>query len=448
MVVAQAGLAGSARIGRGAVIMSQAGIPDHVTIGERAYVGPKSGVHGDVADGARVMGYPHRDMRAFQRIFAALGLLPALVARVRALERGPGAGDARQAPARARRAARAGAAARRADGSRGAVARGAARALPRRERRRRARSAGSPRCGGTRAAARARSRARSSGARTPSAGSRRGCDGLFALRARLLAAGARCVAGVDEVGMGPLAGPVLAAAVILPERPSLPGLDDSKRLSRAARERIAARIHEQALAVGLGIVEPGEIDRLNIYRAGLEAMRRAVLALARAPDHVLVDARTIPGLACAQTAIVGGDALDGSIAAASIVAKVARDAIMRRLDERHPGWGLAQHMGYPTPQHLAALRAPRPLARPPALVRARRPRRGRAAPDGAPAQRAGGLPGRRDSALRAVAARAATPSCASRSGCAPPRSWRASSRARPACARPTSATPGARIASP
>ncbi len=155
--------------------------------------------------------------------------------------------------------------------------------------------------------------------------------------------------------MGPLAGPVLAAAVILPESPSLPGLDDSKRLSRAAREQIAARIHAQALAVGLGIVEPGEIDRSNIYRAGLEAMRRAVLALARAPDHVLVDARTIPGLACPQTAIVGGDALDGSIAAASIVAKVARDAIMRRLDERHPGWGLAQHMGYPTPQHLAAL---------------------------------------------------------------------------------------------
>jgi ribonuclease HII len=178
---------------------------------------------------------------------------------------------------------------------------------------------------------------------------------LFALRARLLAAGARCVAGVDEVGMGPLAGPVLAAAVILPESPRLPGLDDSKRLSRAAREQIAARIHEQALAVGLGIVEPGEIDRSNIYRAGLEAMRRAVLALARAPDHVLVDARTIPGLACPQTAIVGGDALEGSIAAASIVAKVARDAIMRRLDERHPGWGLAQHMGYPTPQHLAAL---------------------------------------------------------------------------------------------
>jgi ribonuclease HII len=148
---------------------------------------------------------------------------------------------------------------------------------------------------------------------------------------------------------------VVAAAVVLPRAVSLPGLDDSKRLSPAARERIAARIHEQALAVGLGSVEPEEIDRRGIYRAGLEAMRRAVLALGLAPDHVLVDARTIPGLVCAQTPIVRGDALDGSIAAASIVAKVARDAIMRRLDERHPGWGLAQHMGYPTPQHLAAL---------------------------------------------------------------------------------------------
>jgi len=188
---------------------------------------------------------------------------------------------------------------------------------------------------------------------------------LFALRSRLFAAGARWVAGVDEVGMGPLAGPVVAAAVVLPEAVDLPGLDDSKRLSPSARERIAARIHEQALAAGLGIVEPADVDRLNVYRAGLEAMRRAVLALALPPDHVLVDARTIPGLACPQTPIVGGDALDGSIAAASIVAKVARDAIMRRLDERHPGWGLARHMGYPTPQHLAALRrlGPSPVHR-------------------------------------------------------------------------------------
>jgi len=179
--------------------------------------------------------------------------------------------------------------------------------------------------------------------------------GLFALRARLLAAGARRVAGVDEVGMGPLAGPVIAAAVIFDHEPALPGLDDSKRLSRTARERLAEAIHAQALGVGFGVVEPAEIDRLNIHRAGLEAMRRAVLALAAEPDHVLVDARTIPALACRQTAIVGGDAKDASIAAASIVAKVARDALMRQLDERHPGWGFAEHMGYPTPRHLEAL---------------------------------------------------------------------------------------------
>jgi ribonuclease HII len=188
---------------------------------------------------------------------------------------------------------------------------------------------------------------------------------LFELRARLRAAGARCVAGVDEVGMGPLAGPVVAAAVVLPERPDLPGLDDSKRLGRAARERLDACIQAQALAVGLGIVEPADVDRWNILRAGLEAMRRAVLGLVLAPDHVLVDARTIPDLACAQTPIVGGDALDGSIAAASIVAKVARDAIMRRLDERHPGWGFAQHKGYATRDHLEALRrlGPSPVHR-------------------------------------------------------------------------------------
>jgi ribonuclease HII len=178
---------------------------------------------------------------------------------------------------------------------------------------------------------------------------------LFARQAQLVAAGRRAVAGVDEVGMGPLAGPVVAAAVILDAAPRLEGLDDSKRLSAAARERLSARIHEQARALAFGIVEPVEIDGQGIYRAGLEAMRRAVAGLAVAPDHVLVDARTIPRLACAQTAIVGGDASDGSIAAASIVAKVARDAIMRRLDACHPGWGFAQHMGYPTPQHLAAL---------------------------------------------------------------------------------------------
>jgi len=179
---------------------------------------------------------------------------------------------------------------------------------------------------------------------------------LFALRRRLRREGMLRVAGVDEVGMGPLAGPVVAAAVVLPDRVELPGLDDSKRLLRGERERLAAAIRGQALAIAIGEVWPAELDRLNVYRAGLEAMRRAVAALAPAPEHLLVDARTVPGTAVPQTPIVQGDARDGSIAAASIVAKVHRDAIMRRLDEEHPGYGFARHMGYATREHLAALR--------------------------------------------------------------------------------------------
>ena len=189
--------------------------------------------------------------------------------------------------------------------------------------------------------------------------------GLFARCRRLRQAGARFVAGVDEVGMGPPAGPVVAAAVVLPERVDLPGLNDSKRVTRAARERLAARIHDQAVAVGLGEVSREEIDRINIFRAGLEAMRRAVQALGVPPDHVLVDARTIPGIRAPQTALIHGDAIDGSIAAASIVAKVHRDELMRRLGERYPGYGFDRHMGYGTREHLAALRrlGPSPVHR-------------------------------------------------------------------------------------
>ncbi len=180
---------------------------------------------------------------------------------------------------------------------------------------------------------------------------------LFALRDRLARAGLTPVAGVDEVGMGPLAGPVVAAAVVLSGRVELPGLRDSKQLTRAARERLDRAIRAQADQVGVGVVEPGEIDRLNIYHAGLEAMRRAVVGLSTLPQHLLVDARTIPGVGVSQTALVRGDCTDGSIAAASIVAKVHRDSLMCRLEERHPGYGFAQHMGYGTPQHLQALRS-------------------------------------------------------------------------------------------
>lgn len=187
---------------------------------------------------------------------------------------------------------------------------------------------------------------------------------LFALRRRMEATGVRWVAGVDEVGVGPLAGPVVAAAVVLPQEVELPGLDDSKRLSPERREHLSLKIREQAEAFAIGEVAVEEIDRINILNASLEAMRRAVSGLpgARRPDHVLVDARRIPGIDMPQTAIVHGDAIDGSIAAASIVAKVHRDALMKRLDLQHPQYGFRQNMGYPTPPHLKALKEHGPCA--------------------------------------------------------------------------------------
>jgi len=185
---------------------------------------------------------------------------------------------------------------------------------------------------------------------------RRRLASLFRLRARLHADGVRLVAGVDEVGMGPLAGPVVAGAVVLPDEPDLPGLDDSKRLTRAARERLAGAIREQALAFAIGTVPPVEVDRRNVYQAGLEAMRRAIRGLSLTPDHLLVDGRSIPDLELPQTRIVGGDRSDGSIAAASIIAKVHRDALMRRLERRYPGYGFVRHKGYATREHLEALR--------------------------------------------------------------------------------------------
>jgi len=163
------------------------------------------------------------------------------------------------------------------------------------------------------------------------------------------------VAGVDEVGVGPLAGPVLAAAVIMPADSGLRGVDDSKRLTRELREELAVQIHACALGVGIGIVDVEDIDRLNIYRAAIEAMRRAVLALPAAPEHVLVDARQIPGIAVPQTPLIDGDARSYCIAAASIVAKVERDRLMRALAEHYPQYGFGENMGYGTPRHLAAL---------------------------------------------------------------------------------------------
>ncbi len=162
----------------------------------------------------------------------------------------------------------------------------------------------------------------------------------------LWSVGLERVAGVDEVGMGPLAGPVVAAAVVFAaDAPILRGIADSKLLSEAARDAAAAAIRSTALAVGLGVVEPDEIDRLNIYHAGLQAMRRAVAALPFAPDHVVVDARHIPGLEMPQTRYIRADAIVYSVAAASIVAKVHRDGLMRALDAAYPAYGFARHVG-------------------------------------------------------------------------------------------------------
>lgn len=163
------------------------------------------------------------------------------------------------------------------------------------------------------------------------------------------------VAGVDEVGRGPLAGPVVAAAVILdPARP-IEGLADSKKLSEAKREALAPLIRERALAWALGRAEVEEIDAINILHASLLAMRRAVLALHIAPEFALIDGNRCPELPCVSEAVVKGDSRVAAISAASIIAKVARDHEMIALDALYPGYGLAGHKGYPSPAHLAAL---------------------------------------------------------------------------------------------
>jgi ribonuclease HII len=170
------------------------------------------------------------------------------------------------------------------------------------------------------------------------------------------AAGALHVAGVDEAGMSPLAGPVVAAAVVLPPGCRLPGVDDSKKLDAATRERLAPVIRSAAIAWGVGRAAPEEIDAINIHRAGLLAMRRAVEALGLVPDALLVDGKYRIGLlAGPEEAIIGGDGKSLSIAAASILAKTTRDALMVELDARYPGYGFAQHKGYPVRAHVEAL---------------------------------------------------------------------------------------------
>jgi ribonuclease HII len=178
----------------------------------------------------------------------------------------------------------------------------------------------------------------------------------FALETALWGAGVRRVAGVDEAGRGPLAGPVVVAAVILPrEWPAEIALDDSKRMTPAAREIAFGEIRRRAVAYRIALVSAREIDRINILRATLVGMARAVAGLAGAADWVLVDGNQAPSVAVPCRTVVGGDGRSLSIAAASVLAKVVRDRLMRVYDRRYPGWGFAVHKGYPTAAHRAAL---------------------------------------------------------------------------------------------
>jgi ribonuclease HII len=188
------------------------------------------------------------------------------------------------------------------------------------------------------------------------------CGSRYERAAR--ATGAKVVAGVDEVGRGALFGPVVAAAVILPEGCRIPGLRDSKQLIAEERQRLARIVERRALAIAIEEVDAETIDRINIYQATRRAMTAAVCRLALLPDHLLVDAMRLD-FACAQTSIIYGDSLSVSIAAASVVAKVYRDGRMCQLDREYPEYGLASHKGYSTPEHKQALLAhgPSPLHR-------------------------------------------------------------------------------------
>lgn len=165
----------------------------------------------------------------------------------------------------------------------------------------------------------------------------------------------RLVAGVDEAGRGPLAGPVVAAAVVLPRGVSIEGADDSKVLSTEAREELFGQIQRRAVGIGVGAASPKEIDRRNILRATTVAMQRALDRLGRPPDQVVVDGLPVKHLGREHEAVVDGDALIHSIACASIVAKVIRDRLMWRLAARYPGYGWDHNVGYGTPEHRAAI---------------------------------------------------------------------------------------------
>jgi ribonuclease HII len=181
----------------------------------------------------------------------------------------------------------------------------------------------------------------------------------LSFEAGLWAAGVSRIAGVDEAGRGALAGPVAAGAVILPNDPvlmeTLAGVDDSKQLTPEQREMLAPRIRENALAWAVGMASPEEIDALGILPATYLAVERALAALQKSPDHLLLDFLLLPDTALPQTALIKGDCRSLSIAAASILAKTARDALMRDLDRQYPGYGFVSHKGYGTVRHRAAL---------------------------------------------------------------------------------------------
>lgn len=180
-------------------------------------------------------------------------------------------------------------------------------------------------------------------------------DARLEFESALWSQGITCVAGVDEVGAGPLAGPVYAAAVILPVGFFDPAINDSKKLTRRKRDAVVEVIRTHAFAFAFGSCTPEEIDQLNILQASREAMRRAVAGLLSQPQHILVDARVIPNMTIPQTAIIKGDSRSQTIAAASILAKVERDGVMASYAGLYPGYGFDKHQGYGTQAHLDAL---------------------------------------------------------------------------------------------
>lgn len=187
-------------------------------------------------------------------------------------------------------------------------------------------------------------------------------DAMLNFERVLWRSGVRDIAGVDEAGVGPLAGPVVAAAVMFEADTEIAGIDDSKRLDAPTRDTLAVEIRRKSAGIGVGTASVQEIDTINIYHAALLAMRRAVEALPRVPQHVLVDARTVPGIAVPQNSFNKGDGINFSIAAASIIAKTERDRMMEILDREYPGYGFAAHKGYGTPEHRDALKRMGPSA--------------------------------------------------------------------------------------